>query len=89
MGGGQGGHGQEVKEHISTQPEYRWVPDILRPQSFPVNELIADTVLKGAVEARSAAVSVQNLHKTEREDGKIESINQGNPAGIRFPAFTS
>lgn len=45
-------------EHISTQPEYGGIPDILRPQSFPVNKLIADTVLKGAVETRSTAVSV-------------------------------
>lgn len=47
-----------VLERISTQPEYRRIPDILRPQSFPVNKLIADTVLKGAVETRSTAVSV-------------------------------
>lgn len=69
-------------EHISTQPEYRRVPDILRPQSFPVNKLIADTVLKGAVETRSTAVGVENLHKTKREEHKTLSISQGKRSGI-------
>lgn len=55
---------------ISTRPEYRRIPDILRPQSFPVNKLIADAVLKGAVETRSTAVSVENLRKAEREEHK-------------------
>lgn len=65
------GRGENPRlEHISAQPEYRRISDILRPQSFPVNELIADTVLKGAVETRSAAVSVENLHQTKREGHK-------------------
>lgn len=53
--------GEEVKMqrwNTSELPEYCGIPDILRPQSFPVNKLIADTVLKGAVQTRSTAVSV-------------------------------
>lgn len=76
-------------ELVSTQPEYRRVPDILRAQSFPVNKLIADAVLKGAVETRSTAVSVENLHKTKREEHKTLLISQGKRSGIRFTAFTS
>lgn len=44
--------------HVSTQPEYCRIPDILCPQSFPVYELIADAIVEGAVEMRSTTVSM-------------------------------
>lgn len=48
---------------ISASPEDGRIPHILRAQSFPVNELIADSVVKSAVEVRSTAVSMENLHR--------------------------
>lgn len=67
------------------QPEYRRISDVLRPQSFPVNELIADSVLKGAVEPRGAAVGVQNLHKTKREADERPGVKEGNRSAHFHP----
>lgn len=49
---------KRLKINISTQPEDCRVPDILGPKSISMHELVADTILKGAVETRSTAVSV-------------------------------
>lgn len=71
---------QQVRlQLISTSPEDCRIPHILRPQSFPVNELIADSVEKGAVEMRSTAVSMENLHRG----------GQGNLSGICSSASKS
>lgn len=46
-------------------PPQHWVSDILCPQSVTLHELVADAVLEGAVEARCAAIGVEDLETAQ------------------------